>query len=113
MRHAVQRRIEVRGCPRIARIVLVPCIAQFKNNHFTEMCCGTEAGSYLRLIDSCITQLRPKDLLGPVKKVEKKKKTCIARNGAPQLARDLLERRRRLLLHHRARGACLFEYLVA
>jgi len=22
------------------------------------MCCGTEAGSYLRLIDSCITQLK-------------------------------------------------------
>ena len=31
---------------------------EFKNNHFTEMCCGTEAGSYLRLIDSCITQLK-------------------------------------------------------
>ena len=30
----------------------------FKNNHFTEMCCGTEAGSYLRLIDSCATQLK-------------------------------------------------------
>ena len=25
---------------------------------FTEMCCGTEAGSYLRRIDSCITQLK-------------------------------------------------------
>ena len=32
--------------------------SQFKNNHFTEMCCVTEAGSYLRLIDSCITQLK-------------------------------------------------------
>ena len=31
---------------------------EFKNNHFTEMCCGTEAGSYLRHIDSCITQLK-------------------------------------------------------
>ena len=31
--------------------------SQFKNNHFTEMCGGTEAGSYLRLIDSCISQL--------------------------------------------------------
>ena len=31
-------------------------ISQFKNNHFTERGCGTEAGSYLRLIDSCITQ---------------------------------------------------------
>jgi len=30
----------------------------FKNNHFTEMCCGNEAGSCLRLIDSCITQLQ-------------------------------------------------------
>ena len=40
--------------------------------YFTEMCCGTEAGSYLRLIDSCITQL--KDLLGPVTRVTKKKK---------------------------------------
>ena len=31
-------------------------VSKFKNKHFTEMCCGTEAGSYLRLIDSCITQ---------------------------------------------------------
>ena len=27
-------------------------------SHFTEMCSGSEAGSYLRLIDSCITQLK-------------------------------------------------------
>jgi len=27
-------------------------------HHFTEMCRGSKAGSYLRLIDSCITQLR-------------------------------------------------------
>jgi len=26
--------------------------------HFTEMYCGTEAGSYLRRIDSCISQLK-------------------------------------------------------
>ena len=26
--------------------------------HLTKMCCGTEAGSYLRLIDSCVTQLK-------------------------------------------------------
>ena len=32
--------------------------SQFKNNHFTEMCCGTEAGSYVRLEDSFITQLK-------------------------------------------------------
>ena len=29
-----------------------------KNNHSTEMCSGYEAGSYLRLMDSCITQLK-------------------------------------------------------
>ena len=32
--------------------------AGVKNNHFTEMCSGSEAGSYLRLIDSCITELK-------------------------------------------------------
>ena len=26
--------------------------SQFENNYFTEMCSGSEAGSYLRLIDS-------------------------------------------------------------
>ena len=26
--------------------------------HLLQMCCVTEAGSYLRLIDSCITQLK-------------------------------------------------------
>ena len=31
---------------------------RFKTNFFTEICCGTEAGSYLRLIYSCITQLK-------------------------------------------------------
>ena len=31
---------------------------QFKNNYFTEMCSGSEAGSYLRRVDSCITQLK-------------------------------------------------------
>ena len=32
--------------------------SQFENNHLTEMCIGSDAGSYLRLIDSCITQLQ-------------------------------------------------------
>jgi len=30
---------------------------QFKNNCFTEICSGSEAGSYLRRTDFCITQL--------------------------------------------------------
>ena len=29
-----------------------------RSHYFTEMCSGSEAGSYLRLIDSCITQLK-------------------------------------------------------
>jgi len=29
----------------------------FENNYFTEVCSGSEAGSYLRLIDLCITRL--------------------------------------------------------
>jgi len=44
--------------------------ARVRNNHFTEMCCGTEAGSYLRLIVSL--SIRLKDLLGPVTRVKKK-----------------------------------------
>jgi len=31
---------------------------EFKNNHFTEMCSDSDAGSYLRLIDFLITQLQ-------------------------------------------------------
>ena len=50
---------------------------QFKNNNSTELCCGSEAGSYLMLIDSCITQLKAR---GPSRtcnesKKKKKKKT--------------------------------------
>jgi len=33
------------------------CISEFKNNYFTEMCSCSEAGSYLRLMEFCITQL--------------------------------------------------------
>ena len=38
----------------------VPCEkpAERAARHFTEMCSGSEAGSYLRLRDSCITQLK-------------------------------------------------------
>ena len=47
-----------------------PCRSQDR----LEMCCGTEAGAYLRLIDSCITQLEAQVPLGPVTRVIKKKK---------------------------------------
>ena len=32
-------------------------LEQFENNYFTEMCSSSEEGSYLRLIDFCITHL--------------------------------------------------------
>ena len=39
-----------------------PCIGSSQRSacgaRVCEMCCGIEAGSYLRLIDSCITQLK-------------------------------------------------------
>jgi len=38
------------------------------------MCSGSEAGSYLRLIDFVSLSLRLKDLIGPVTRVKKKKK---------------------------------------
>jgi hypothetical protein len=31
--------------------------AREKNNYFSEMCSGSEAGSYSRLEDFCVTQL--------------------------------------------------------
>jgi len=37
---------------------LTRCLCESKNNYFTEMCSGSEAGSYARLIDFCITQLQ-------------------------------------------------------
>jgi len=51
-----------RECSSLRRAAASPSAplpsAQCKNSHLTEMCCGTEAGSYLRIIDSCITQLK-------------------------------------------------------
>jgi len=38
------------------------------------MCSGTEAGSYFRRIDSCITQLKAQGPLGPVTRVKKTKR---------------------------------------
>ena len=31
--------------------------SQFKNNYFSNTCSGSEAGSYSRLVDFCITEL--------------------------------------------------------
>jgi len=34
-----------------------PTLDLWRGNYFTEMCSGSEAGSYARLIDCCITEL--------------------------------------------------------
>jgi len=59
------------GCERLAfhcrttSASTVPCTSRrmcyptpCASYHFTEMCCANEAGSYVRLIDSCTTQLK-------------------------------------------------------
>ena len=64
---------------------------EFKNNHFTEMCCGTEAGSYLRLIDSCITQLKAR---GPSRTCNESKEEvrlpCRATQGSGEVTLAIL-----------------------
>ena len=55
----------VGGCSSLMGLVLVQALealtlgasSRFKNNYFTEICSGSEEGSYLRLIDFFITQL--------------------------------------------------------
>jgi len=49
-------RVAVEGTPR-TRVAKHARCSQFENNYFTEMCSSSEAGSYLRLIDVCITPL--------------------------------------------------------
>ena len=41
----------VRGCEDLGRGGRQPCRSQFENDYFTEICSGSDAGSYLRLID--------------------------------------------------------------
>ena len=38
---------------RVVKCMGLDHASQFDNNYFTEMCSGSEAGSYLRLIDFC------------------------------------------------------------
>ena len=52
-----------------------------ENNHFTEMCSGSEAGSYLRCIDSCITQLKAQ---GPARTCSESKEEKIVAPGYPR-----------------------------
>jgi len=50
-------------CARVERMVAILALKHVSltsggsENYFTEMCSGFKAGSYLRLIDFCITQL--------------------------------------------------------
>ena len=58
--HAVSTTSQLRTTRKLLelRAVLNRYSSQFKDNYFTEMCCGNEVGSYLRRIDSFITQLK-------------------------------------------------------
>ena len=42
----------------VAAVVASVFCVWLRLDHSTELCCGTEAGSYLRPIDSCITQIK-------------------------------------------------------
>ena len=53
---------------------------EVKDNYFTEPSSGSEAGSYLRLVDSCITQLKAQ---GP-------SRTCSESKEAEEKSRALL-----------------------
>jgi len=53
--YMVDRRVLIfTANPRLESLGVAP---QFKNDYFAEMGSGSEEGSYLRLIDFCITQL--------------------------------------------------------
>ena len=41
----------------LVRLRLQKVLSHGENNYFTQVCSGAEAGSYVRLIDLCITQL--------------------------------------------------------
>jgi len=71
------------------------------------MCCGTEAGSYLRLIDSCITQIKAQ---GPSRTCSESKeeeaKTLAARCEGPFFN----PLRVRLLSHATRIARCIRKY---
>ena len=56
-----------------SRSTAVLC-SQFENNYFTEMCSGSEAGSYLRLIDFVYHSTLGLRVIKKKKKKQKKKK---------------------------------------
>jgi len=61
--------------------------SQFKNNYVAEMCSGSQAGSYLRLIDSCITQLKAQ---GPSRTCDESKEEdrCVHRSRSAPMWRN-------------------------
>jgi len=73
-----------------------------------EMCCGTEAGSYLRLIDSCITQLKAQ---GPSRtctesKEEEERRTPASLPPVEENAASSLSSNTDLRLVHSAESEC-------
>ena len=61
----------------ISSAISLACSSQFENNYFTEMCSGSKAGSYLRLIDFCITQRKAQ---GPSRTCNESKEQPLGRN---------------------------------
>jgi len=59
------------------------------NNYFTEMCSGSEEGSYLRLTDVCITQLKAQ---GPSRTCNESKEEELGVHQQPRVHRDRLFR---------------------
>ena len=50
--------IEGQGVSKALWPSMAPVRCSRVDHHFTEMCCGNGPGSYLRLVDYCITQLK-------------------------------------------------------
>ena len=49
--------LELEGCDEVVDQARPRRKRLFRDNYFTEMCSGSGAGSYSRLVDFCITQL--------------------------------------------------------
>ena len=74
------------------------CVSRLRVYNFTEMCCGTEAGSYLRLIDSCITQLKAQ---GPSRTCNESKEE---EEGSPGTPDDVIKEDSHVSLLHYSRA---------
>jgi len=110
-----RERLADRDAPLLDRLRLLPehhlrSIRIRKNNYFTEMCSGSEAGSYLRRIDSCITQLKAQGPSRTCNESKEEKEEDYLRGIRVREVRNLKKRGERLVTLWRRR--CLQGYLV-